>query len=241
MTALIVIGIILLVIFGIGAIRATVYIDYADDISLYVRVLGIKIGILPKKEKKVNINKYSAKKFRKMLKKKEEAEKKKLEKKKKKDELKKQKKLEKKQKKDAEKQYRKDHPDEPKKDHKKLPLGQIFPLVGDVLSTLFSRFGRHFRIKVARLNITVATGDAATTAVLYGVAVQGVEYILALLDKMTNVKYRRDAEVNVNVDYLSDATAVDIALAFSLRVWHVFDLLFRVAFAAVKNLLKPKK
>ncbi len=238
MTALIVIGIILLVFFGIGAIRATVYLDYKDDIALSVSVLGIRIGILPKKERKVDINKYSAKKFRKMLAKKQAAEEKKLAKKKKKDELKAKKKLEKKQKKDAEKQYAKEHPDEPKKEKKKLSLGQIFSLVGGVLTKLFTRFGRHFRIKVARLNITVATGDAASTAVLYGVAVQGVEYILALLDKMTNISCRKDAEVNVNVDYLSDDVAVNIALAFSLRVWHLFDILFHVAFAALKNLFK---
>ena len=58
MTALTVIGIIALVIFAIASIRATVYIEYRDDVKLALCVAGIRIGILPKKEKKVNINKY---------------------------------------------------------------------------------------------------------------------------------------------------------------------------------------
>lgn len=238
MTALIVIGIILLVFIGIGAIRATVYIEYRDDVVLSVSVLGIKIGILPKKEKTVNINKYSAKKFRKMLKKKQIAEEKKLAKKKKKDEQKAAKKLAKKQAKEEKKKREKEFPPEHPK--KKRSLGENLSLVGDVVRIFFTRFGKHFRIKVARLNITVATGDAATTAILYGIAVQGVQYILALLYKLANVKYRKDAEVNVNVDYLAESTSVDVALAFSLRVWHLFDILFRVAFGAIKNLLKSK-
>ena len=47
MTALIVIGIIALLIAGIMLIRATVYIEYRDEVKLTVAVAGIKIKILP--------------------------------------------------------------------------------------------------------------------------------------------------------------------------------------------------
>ena len=238
MTALIVIGIILLIFIGIGAIRATVYIDYRDEVALSVSVLGIKLGILPKKEKTVNIKKYSAKKFRKMLKKKQLDEEKKLAKKKKKDEQKSAKKLAKKQAQEEKKKREKEPPLEHPK--KKRSLGENLSLVGDILATFFSRFGHHFRIKTARLNITVATDDAAKTAILYGVAVQGVEYILALLDKLTNVDYKKNSEVNVGVDYLSETMSVDVSIAFAIRVWHLFDIIFRVAFRAIKNLVKSK-
>ena len=88
--------------------------------------------------------------------------------------------------------------------------------------------------------VVVECGMASSTAIAYGVAVQGVEYVLALLDKVTNVKYKKDAEVYVGVDYLSDKTQVDVSIAFSLRVWHLFDILFRVAFGAVAKLVKQK-
>ena len=72
---LIVIGIIALIIAGIMAIRATVYIDYRDEVRLTVSVAGLKIKILPKKEPApVNIDDYSPKKFKKMLAKKKKTE-----------------------------------------------------------------------------------------------------------------------------------------------------------------------
>ena len=123
----------------------------------------------------------------------------------------------------------------------KRSLSENLTLVRDIVSIFFSRFGKHFRIKVARINLTVATEDAASTAILYGVAVQSVEYILALLDRVTNIDYKENAEVNVNVDYLSETPSADIAISFSLRVWHLFDILFKVAFGAVKNLFGSKK
>ncbi len=236
MTALIVIGIILLVFVAIGSIRATVYLQYRDDVKLSVSVAGIRIGILPKKEKKVNINKYSAKRFRKMLEKKQLQEEAKQLKKKRKDEQKKAKKLARAE--EKKKQNELEALGGKKKE--KLSLPEVIGLVTDIILVFFSRFGRHFRINVAKLNITVATDDAATTAVLYGVAVQGVEYILALLDKAVNVDYKENAEINVNVDYLSESSSADLDISFSLRVWHLFDIIFRVAFRAIKKLFSSK-
>ena len=242
MTAIIVIGCILLLLFGICAIRATVFIDYKDEFSLAVSLLGIKIGILPKKEKKVNIKKYSAKHYRKLQRKRELDEEKKRQKKLIKAEKSKEKKLKKQQEAEKKKAKKKKsaNGDETERKKKMLPLGDILTLVSDTLSILFARFCRHFRIKVARLNITVASEDAAKTAILYGVASQGVAYILEILDRTTNLDYQKDAEVNVLVDYLAEAPTVDISISFSLRVWHLFDMLLRAAFSAIKNLVKSK-
>lgn len=52
MTALCIIGGIFLLFFGIAMIRAEVIIKYADDFGLAVRVCGIKITIMPRKQKK---------------------------------------------------------------------------------------------------------------------------------------------------------------------------------------------
>ena len=228
MIALIIIGAILLLIFGICAIRATVTLEYRDELTLAVSVLGIKIGILPKKEKKVDVKKYSAKRFRKLLEKRERDE----EKKRRKKLLKKEKKKSKTQKKLQ--KAEKDAPAEPKQ--KSRSVGEIFTLVSDVLSVFFSRFAKHFRVKLARLNVTVASEDAAKTAILYGVAAQGVAYILEILDRTTNLEYKKDSEVNVFVDYLGDTPSFDISIAFSMRVWHLLDILFRSALAALRNL-----
>ena len=236
MTALIVIGIIVLLIAGIMLIRATVYIDYRDEVKLTVAVAGIKIKILPKKEPKpININNYSPKKFQKMLKKKEKQERKKLLKQQKKDEKKKAKKLAKQQAKDqAKNDLAAAH------GKKKASLLENIALIKDIIAIFFSRFGKRFRIKVVRLNLTVASEDAATTAIMYGAATMGVHAILEILDKVTNVDYKKNSEVNIYIDYLSDKPTADVSLSFGLRVWHLFDILFSVARRFISHLIKTK-
>ena len=63
MTALCIIGGIFLLFFGIAMIRAEVIIKYADDFGLAVRVCGIKITIMPRKQKKIRPRDYSPKKL----------------------------------------------------------------------------------------------------------------------------------------------------------------------------------
>ncbi len=93
---------------------------------------------------------------------------------------------------------------------------------------------------MVRLNLTVASEDAATTAIMYGAALMGVQGILEILDRVTNVDYKKNAEVNVFVDYLSEKPKVDISLSFGLRVWHLFDILFAVARKFLSHLIKRK-
>lgn len=236
MTALIVIGIIALLIAGIMLIRATVYIEYRDEVKLTVAVAGIKIKILPKKEPKaVNINDYSPKKFKKLLKKKEKQERKKLLRQKKKDEKKKAKKLAKKQAKEQKKKGLAEAHEKPK-----ASLLENIALIKDIVAVFFSRFGKRFRIKVVRLNLTVASEDAATTAIMYGAALMGVRGILEILDRVTNLDYAKSSEVNVYVDYLSDKPTADVSLSFGLRVWHLFDILFALARKFLSHLIKRK-
>ena len=52
MTALTVIGCIILFFALIGALKAKITVEYNDEVRLSVRVLCFKIKILPKKEKK---------------------------------------------------------------------------------------------------------------------------------------------------------------------------------------------
>ena len=47
----------------IFTVRVRVTIEMADELKLYVSVLGIKIGILPKKKKKYKLSDYTLKKI----------------------------------------------------------------------------------------------------------------------------------------------------------------------------------
>ncbi|MBO5702736.1 MAG: hypothetical protein J6S71_09880 [Clostridia bacterium] len=222
--ALYIIGGILLFFAFIASLRAEVLIAYSDDLALTIRVLGIPIKILPKKKKKVKISAYSRKNRAKY----EAAEKEKALKKAKKKKDKKKKKEEAKAKKKADKAAGKAKP--------KKPIGDIIDMIRDLVAVAVLRFSKHLRIRVARLHIGVATGDAASTAILYGAIAPAVACIAAYLDSTSTLRHPARSDVDIHADYLSEKMQIDIEIGFSICVWQVFDILFRTGFRLVKHL-----
>ena len=222
--ALYIIGGILLFFAFIASLRAEVLIAYSDDLALTIRVLGIPIKILPKKKKKVKISAYSRKNRAKY----EAAQKEKALKKAKKKKDKKKKKEEAKAKKKADKAAGKAKP--------KKPIGDIIDMIRDLVAVAVLRFSKHLRIRVARLHIGVATGDAASTAILYGAIAPAVACIAAYLDSTSTLRHPARSDVDIHADYLSEKMQIDIEIGFSICVWQVFDILFRTGFRLVKHL-----
>ncbi len=221
MTALYIIGGILLFFFLLAMIRAEVIIKYADDFALAVKICGIKINILPARKKRVRIRDFTPKKIaarraREQKKAEKAAAKKKA--------------------KAAEKAAKRREQELKRRGKlKKKPIGETISLILALVRTAVGRFARHLRVRIARLYINVATGDAAKTALLYGTISQSVAYIAALLDSVGTLTGARRADVDVHADYLSEATTADIEIGFSLRVWQVFDILIRTAVTFVKH------
>ena len=208
----------------IASLRAEVLIAYSDEFALTVRVLGIPIKILPKKKKKVKISAYSKKNRAKY----EAAEKEKAIKKAKK-------KKEKKIKKDAAKAKKKADKAAGKAKPKK-PLSETIDMILDLVGVAVGRFGKHLRIRIARLHIGVATGDAASTAILYGAIAPAVACIAELLDSTSTLRYPARSDVDIHADYLSEKMQIDIKIGFSICVWQLFDILFRTGFRLTKHL-----
>ena len=222
--ALYIIGGILLIFTFIASLRAEVLIAYSDEFALTVRVLGIPIKIIPKKKKKIKLSAYSKKNRAKY----EAAQKEKAVKKSKK-------KAEKKKKKDAAKAKKKADKAAGKVKPKK-PLPDIIDMILDLVKVAVGRFAKHLRIRIARLHIGVATGDAASTAILYGAIAPSVACIVALLDSTSTLRYPAKADVDVHADYLSEKMQIDIEIGFSICVWQLFDVLFRTGFRLTKHL-----
>lgn len=222
--ALYIIGGILLFFAFIASLRAEVLIAYSDEFALTVRVLGIPIKILPKKKKKVKISAYSRKNRAKY----EAAEKEKALKKAKK-------KAEKKKKKDAAKAKKKADKAAGKVKPKK-PLSETIDMIRDLVAVFVGRFAKHLRIRIARLHIGVATGDAASTAILYGAIAPSVACIAALLDSTSTLRHPARTDVDIHADYLSEKMQIDIEIGFSICVWQLFDVLFRTGFRLTKHL-----
>lgn len=208
--ALGVILIILLAILFIGSIKATVTIAYSDEVKLFVRVLFIKIKILPsKKGKRVGgMSAAKAEKIRKSL----------------------NKKINKKNLSAEEKKKRK---------AQKKSVGDIIStvkLVSVLAVTVIEKFFKHLRIKIARIRITVASEDAATTAIAYGAVTQSLNILLPALESVKNFEKLKKADIAVNCDFASTEPEIDIKLGFSIRVWQVFH----IALSALASLIKHK-
>ena len=101
---------------------------------------------------------------------------------------------------------------------------------------LVGRFAKHLRIRIARLHIGVATGDAASTAILYGAIAPSVACIAALLDSTSTLRHPAKTDVDIHADYLSEKMVIDIEIGFSICVWQLFDILFRTSFRLTKHL-----
>ena len=224
MVALYILGGIILFFVFILMLRAEVVITYASEFALSVRILGIPIQLVPSKKKKVKLSDYSPRKRAKYEEKQRRlaAEKAK-------------KKAEKKAKKEAEKAKRKADRASGKRKNKK-PLSEIIEMIADLIKIAFSRFGKHFRIRIARLHIAVGSEDAAKTAILYGTISQAVCYLAAILDSTNTLRNPQKSDIDIHADYLSEKMTVDIEIGFSMKVWQLFDILLRTGFGLIKHL-----
>lgn len=221
MPALIVIGAILLFFIFLLSLKATVTVAYSGEAELFVRVLFVKIRILPKKEKKYP-HSMSARKAQRLKKKRLKKLRKKLEKKRGKQEEKEQKK--------------RDVASGKAESKKKTPreILDIISLVCSLVTKVVKTFFKHLRIKLVRINLKIATDDAATTAVTYGAVSQTLNILFNLLDGVKTVKLPKTEEINVYPDFCSEDTEIDLKFEFSLRVWH----LLHVAAVALARVIK---
>ncbi len=217
----IILGIILF--FGfLLSLRGAVTIVYNGELSLSVRVLFVRIRILPKKDdrkKNHSMTKKQSEKLRAKLK--ADAEKKR------------QTKLEKKKTKE-----------EKKKNSPKKTMGEMVNDIGDIADLVLLVLGKffgHLRVRIPRFRIRVATGDAATTAIAYGAINQILSGLYPYLENSKNVKGFKRTDIDISADFLSETPTADIKLVFSIRVWQILDLGIATLIKFIKNLLKKKK
>ena len=109
------------------------------------------------------------------------------------------------------------------------------------LRILLDKTFGYLRIRVKRLKIRVATGDPASTAILFGAVNSAAIYLLELLDRYGNWDGKKNAELSVRPDFIAPKTTVDIHLVLSLRVWHAFAILFGVFLTHLENKKQENK
>ncbi len=239
MTALIIIGCILLFFIFLFTVHAFITLDMAEDMALSVRVLFIRIKILPKKEKAYNPKKYTLKKIRKRDEKEAKKAAKASENKEKKALEKAEKKAEKKAKLAAmSKEERREL--KRKKKESRPALTDLIPLVCRVLGLFCSRFFGKLRIKVARLNVRIGAADAMQAAVMYGVVNQSVQYLMEGLKKFTHVDGLKKAEINIVPDFTSDKLDFDFKLTVRVSLGNVLGAVFKAGWKFLIGFLRIK-
>lgn len=228
---LIILGAFLLLFTFILSLRVKITIVANEQAQAFLEVLFLKIKLFPKDQKPPKLSDYTPEKIAQREKKAKKKEEKRLKQQKLKEEKKKQKKA----KKEAQKKAEEQKQDKKKKRLTLSDINELVKLVSALVGTLFSKFGRRLRIDLTKVHIVVASDDPALTAIEYGVICQSVAYLVEILDRITNITPKEEKDIGVHVDFLSDKPSVDICVSASLRVWHVFDILFSVAIRFVKE------
>ena len=89
-------------------------------------------------------------------------------------------------------------------------------MITALIKKLYTETRGRIGIRVHRFHITVGSDDAAKTAMLYGVAVQSVSYLMQFIESKFNHIERKDGAMTVSPDYLSNQCRADVD--FTLRV-----------------------
>lgn len=205
---LIIIGGILLLFVLLLALPVHLTVVCREAVTLRVRVLFISLTLFPRKKKPVNPRKLTKKALSKK-------------------DRKAQKKAERRERRAARKAQKKARAAKAN-ESAALPLPpptlrQKLALVRALAAAVIRKTNKHLRLKAARIKIRVATGDAATTAILYGAVGASLSYLLAALSRVVRLK-AAPRDIGVVADYLSEKSSTDIKLVFTLRVFGALAL-----------------
>ncbi len=196
------------------SLRVRLNVRAGDTVVLELRILFIRIRLFPRK-KRIDPRDYSPRRIARAKKKVARRDEKKAAKR----AAKKAKKAEK---------HQKEH--EEKESGVQLTLRDKIVLVRALCAVVIRHTHKHLRLHAARLHVRVATGDPATTAILYGTVSQSLSYLLTGLDRVTHLK-AVTPDVGVQADFLGEKSHVDANVTFSIRVWGAIATAVPVLFA----------
>ncbi len=207
----------LYIVLGIAAfftllafLRLTLILDAEEEAVLDIKVLFLRFRVRPRKKKSPKLKRFRIRRFRR--------ERRKEEKRYRKKELAKQEAARKKAMAEADAENK----IKPKKSLREN-VAYGMDVVKYVVLRVLKRFGRHLRVDIYRIAITVACGEPDQTAITYGYVCQGVAYVKAILEQHLRVRYPEKGKerITVGVDYLSGKSEFRVHMAFHIRVWQV--------------------
>lgn len=198
---------ILVFLFLISMLPVHLIVDYRENITLTLSVLFLKFRLFPQKKEKVRLSEYSNKAIRKRKRRALKAAKKKKTK----------------------------EQNTKKEEEKEKDILEKLKELRDLLVVLLDKTFGHLFIRTSRIRISVATGDAASTAILFGAVNGAVIALLELLDRFGKLKTKSKDEIKVFPDYLAEQTTAEICLVFSLHAWQILDIFLKTFFTYIQS------
>lgn len=104
-------------------------------------------------------------------------------------------------------------------------LKENLEMVLALLQKFYKRTKGQIKIRIKKLHIRVATGEAAHTALLYGVVVQLVSYMIGYVETNYTALERDDGDLSVEPDYTSSESSADIDIVFRAKIWRAILIL----------------
>lgn len=213
MLALKIIGIIFIVLFLINSISIGADIGYEnEEFKLSAKCCGVLLQILPKDESKKKPENTDEKK-----------------KKKKKD----------KKPKDTKPENETESKGAETKDKKKkfdFNVDELLELLKVVVKGLGSFF-RKFKVDRFLLDYTGGGSDPYAAAQTFNYVNAALSVLYPICKKRYAVK---DSYVHTDLDFTLEKMKIDFGIAFSIRIGQIFGFVFRVAFGALRVLIKNK-
>ena len=127
-------------------------------------------------------------------------------------------------------------------ENKKKSIVNQLKLLIYIVKKIYKKLFNKLRIDVKYINITVASDNAAKTAVLYGIVYQSVDYLLAFINENTRINQKKAEDICITTNYLTDKTIFDINLVFSMSVFSLLDIGMKMTYnyLVAKYNSKPK-
>ena len=223
MIALTVLGSILLFFVLLLSLPITLTLTYRESVELRVKLLFFRVLRIPRGQRKRGPRSMSAKKAKRIQEKRSQKQQKKADAAK-----------QKRQAKEAKKKAKK-----AKKKKERMPeILDLLRLITELIGVVVKKLLKSVRIHLKRLKVTVATEDAASTAVAYGAVTGILSTLLPLIQSVKHVTFPREKDLAVDIDFLSDSPSMDLELSLTLRVGHILGLAIGALVTFVKHKLK---
>ena len=107
-----------------------------------------------------------------------------------------------------------------------------------ILLYTIEKFLGKLHFKFVRLNIVVGGDNAASTALLYGAASQGVSYLIEILDNISNVDISKRSEISIKCDFINQKSSIDGKIMLYISVAHILYVLIHFLKQSLKSKLK---